>query len=208
MDLKQFIIIMLQAVYPQSNLQNRKKEILTFIEMFLLIDLKDLKVIRFEDFTNYLIDRESGEDHVEEFQFFPCETLNSNDLQADAVFPLADSKNLGLLENGKKEVSLVEPKNYKKIKSISLGGNIINNIIYLPDEDVYCIATNDKHLNFYETGDDTLVRRFMTPDTTHFLVYLKEQGTIISGCTNGRIYEWSTKKILASMKKNQKGGDN
>ena len=55
---------MLQAVYPQSTLQTRKKEILTFIEMFLLIDLKDLKVIRFEDFTNYLIDRESGEDHV------------------------------------------------------------------------------------------------------------------------------------------------
>ena len=55
---------MLLAVYPQSNLQNRRKEILTFIEMFLLIDLKDLKLIRFEDFTNYLIDRESGEDRV------------------------------------------------------------------------------------------------------------------------------------------------
>ena len=63
---------MLNAIYPQSNFQNRKKEILTFIEMFLLIDLKDLKLIRFEDFTNYLIDRESGEDRVEEFQFFPC----------------------------------------------------------------------------------------------------------------------------------------
>ena len=102
---------------------------------------------------------------------------------------------------------MIEPKNYKKMKSISLGGNIINNIIYIPEEEVYCIATNDKHLNFYETVDDTLVRRFLTPDTTHYLVYLKEQNTIISGCTNGRIYEWSVKKILASMKKNQKGSN-
>ena len=123
---------MLNAIYPQSNLQNKKKEILTFIEMFLLIDLKDLKLIRFEDFTNYLIDRESGEDRVEEFQFFPCESLNSLDLQAEAVFPLCENKHLALLENGKKEVSLIEPKNYKKMKSISLGGNIINNIIYIP----------------------------------------------------------------------------
>ena len=173
--------------------------------MFLLIDLKDLQAIRFEDFTNYLIDRESGEDRVDEFQFFPCEELNSVDLQAETVFPLAGNKQLALLENNKREVSLVEQKHHKKTKSISLGGNLINNIIYIPDHDVYCIATNDKHMNFYETVDDTLVRRFSTPDTTHFLVYIEASGSIISGCTNGRIYEWSTEKILACMKKNQKG---
>lgn len=86
-----------------------------------------------------------------------------------------------------------------------MGGNIINNIIYLEEDEVYCIATNDKHLNFYENADDTLVRRFQTPDTIHFLHYIPEFKTIISGSTNGHIYEWSTKKILANMKKNQKG---
>lgn len=142
---------------------------------------------------------------MDEFQFFPCESLNALDLQGDAVFPLHQDKHLALLENNKKEVSLIEPKNYKKMKSISLGGNIINNIIYIPDEEVYCISTNDKHLNFYETADDTLVRRFMTPDTTHYMVYIPNSHTIITGSTNGRIYEWSSKKILACLKKNQKG---
>ena len=46
----------------------------------------------------------------------------------------------------------------------------------------------------------------MTPDTTHFLLYLEENKTIISGSTNGKLYEWSAKKILACMKKNQKSG--
>lgn len=102
-------------------------------------------------------------------------------------------------------MTLIEPKNYKKVKTLSFGGNIINNIIYLEDEEVYCIATNDKHLNFYETVDDTLIRRFQTPDTIHFLLYIASSGVIISGSTNGHIYEWSSKKILANMKKNQKG---
>jgi hypothetical protein len=61
----------------------------------------------------------------------------------------------------------------KKTKNISFGGNIINNVVYLPDYDVLCIATNDKHLNFYETVDDTLIRRFQIPDTVYFLLYIQ-----------------------------------
>lgn len=69
---------------------------------------------------------------------------------------------------------MIEKKTFKKSKIVGLGGNIINNIIYLPDYDVYVLATNDKHLNFYETGDDTLIQRFCTPDTIQFLLYLDE----------------------------------
>lgn len=47
----------------------------------------------------------------------------------------------------------------------------------------------------------------MTPDTIHYLVYLAESNMIISASTNGRIYEWSVKRILACMKKNQKGSN-
>ena len=39
-DLKQFIIIILYALYPQVILEKRKAQILTFIEIFILIDLK------------------------------------------------------------------------------------------------------------------------------------------------------------------------
>lgn len=56
-ELKQFVSIMLHSLYPSPSLVNHRREVLTFIEMFLLIDLKDMKKIRFEDFTNYLIDR-------------------------------------------------------------------------------------------------------------------------------------------------------
>ena len=75
--------------------------------MFLLIDLKALKKIKFEDFTNYLIDRQANENQFDEFQFFPYESLNSVDLQAEMVFPLASNKCLALLENNKRDVSLV-----------------------------------------------------------------------------------------------------
>lgn len=39
-NLQQFIIIMLQSLYNKTELKKRRVEILTFIEMFLLIDLK------------------------------------------------------------------------------------------------------------------------------------------------------------------------
>lgn len=74
----------------------------------------------------------------------------------------------------------------------------------MPDEEVYCIATNDKHLNFYESNDDILLRRFATPDTIHFLLYLEEKNVLVSGSTNGHIYEWSGSKILSGTRKNQK----
>lgn len=78
-------------------------------------------------------------------------------------------------------------------------------MVYLDDYDIYCIATNDKYLNFYETTDDTLLRRFQTPDTVHHLMYISDKGLLISGSTNGHIYEWSIKKILGNIHKNQKG---
>lgn len=37
------------------------------------------------------------------------------------------------------------------------------------------------------------------------MIYIAGTGIIVTGCTNGHIYEWSTKKILANMKKYQKG---
>ena len=80
---------------------------------------------------------------------------------------------------------------------------MINSIIYIPSHEVYCIATNDKHLNFYESTDNSLVNRFSTPDSIHFMIYFGETSKIITASTNGHIYEWSVKKILINMKKKE-----
>jgi len=62
---------------------------------------------------------------------------------------------IGLLENNKKNVILLEKKTYKPMENIAFGGVIINCVVYIPitrDSRVYCIATNDKFLNFYDSG--------------------------------------------------------
>ncbi len=76
------------------------------------------------------------------------------ELSAEKVFPLRNSLMIGLLENNKKNVSLLEKKTYKPIENIAFGGVIINCIIYIPECKgckVYCLATNDKFLNFYDS---------------------------------------------------------
>ena len=59
------------------------------------------------------------------------------------------SKHLGILTNGKKNVEILEKNNYKKVDHLTCGGPLINSIIYIAKYDVYCLASNDKHLSFY-----------------------------------------------------------
>jgi hypothetical protein len=64
---------------------------------------------------------------------------------------------LALLDNTKKNVILLEKKTYKPLLNISFGGVIINFILNIPlseDAKVYCIATNDKFLNFYDSTEN------------------------------------------------------
>lgn len=90
---------------------------------------------------------------------------------------------------------------------LTCGGPLINNIIFITKFDVYCLASNDKHLSFYENVDHTLVRRFCVPDNIFFLQTCGEDTLnyrLICASTNGHIYEFSLAKILSVMDKKNK----
>lgn len=77
---------------------------------------------------------------------------------------------LAILNNGKKNVEILEKKTYKRIDHLTCGGPLINNIIFIEKYNVYCLVSNDKHISFYENVDHTLVRRFSIPDNIFFLL--------------------------------------
>lgn len=168
---------------------------------------RSLQRIRFEDFTNYLIDREEGSVYREEFQFVPAARLNELDLQAERIFKLEGSPNMGVLTNAKKNVEILDRKSYKRVDHLTCGGPLINNIIYVERSRVYCLVSNDKHISFYENLDHTLVRRFSLPDNIYFLQLFAE-GTsserLICASTNGHIYELSLARILSVLDKKNK----
>jgi hypothetical protein len=69
------------------------------------------------------------------------------------------------------------------------------------------LASNDKHLSFYENVDHTLVRRFSVPDNIYFLLVFgadSPQYKLICGSTNGHLYEFSLSKILSILDKKNK----
>jgi hypothetical protein len=76
---------------------------------------------------------------------------------------------------------------------------------------VYCLASNDKFLSFYENVDHTLVRRFGVPDNINFLI-ATAAGTplhrLICGSTNGHLYELSLSRVLSKMDKKSKEAQN
>ena len=116
-----------------------------------------------------MIDREEKDAYKEECQFVPSTKLNELELHAEKVFKFQGTTNLGVLTNNKKNVEILEKKTFKRIDCITCGGPLINNIIFIPKYNVYCLASNDKHLSFYENLDHTLVRRFSVPDNIYFL---------------------------------------
>lgn len=61
-----------------------------------------LQKIKFQDFTNYLIDRQANKYKTDEFQLFPCQALNDLNLQGDSVFALKGSNNFAVLDTSKK----------------------------------------------------------------------------------------------------------
>ena len=91
------------------------------------------------------------------------------ELQTEKIFKLENCNNLGLLTNGKKNVEILEKRNYKRVDHLTCGGPLINNIIFIKKYQVYCLTSNDKHISFYENIDHTLVRRFSIPDNIFFL---------------------------------------
>ncbi|TXI81284.1 MAG: hypothetical protein E6Q39_01525 [Crocinitomicaceae bacterium] len=104
-------------------------------------------------------------------------------------------------------MEILEKKNYKKVDHLTCGGPLINSFIFIPEYNVYCLASNDKHLSFYENLDHTLVRRFSVPDNINFVVIFGENTLrykLICASTNGHIYEFSLAKILSVMDKKNK----
>ena len=79
----------------------------------------------------------------------PAPALNNLELQAERIFKLQNCPHLGLLTNSKKNVEILEKKNYKKVDHLTCGGPLINAIVYIQKYSVYCLASNDKHLSFY-----------------------------------------------------------
>lgn len=168
---------------------------------------RSLQRIRFEDFTNYLIDREEGSVYKEEFQFVPASRLNELDVQAEKIFKLEGSPNMGILTNGKRNVEILDKKSYKRVDHLTCGGPLINNIIYIERSRVYCLVSNDKHISFYENMDHTLIRRFSLPDNIYFLQLFGEGSAserLICASTNGHIYELSLARILSVLDKKNK----
>lgn len=168
---------------------------------------RSLQRIRFEDFTNYLIDREEGSVYKEEFQFVPATRLNELDVQAEKIFKLEGSPNMGILTNGKRNVEILDKKSYKRVDHLTCGGPLINNIIYIERSRVYCLVSNDKHISFYENMDHTLIRRFSLPDNIYFLQLFGEGSAserLICASTNGHIYELSLARILSVLDKKNK----
>ena len=54
-----------------------------------------------------------------------------------------------MLANNKKNVEIIDKKQYKRVDHLTCGGPLINNIIFISSYNVYCLASNDKHLSFY-----------------------------------------------------------
>jgi hypothetical protein len=79
----------------------------------------------------------------------PATRFNELELQTEKIFKLLGSTHLGLLTNGKKNVEILENKNFKRVDHLTCGGPLINNIIFIEQYGVYCLASNDKHLSFY-----------------------------------------------------------
>jgi WD40 repeat protein len=104
-------------------------------------------------------------------------------------------------------VEILERKSYKRVDLITCGGPLINNIIFVPKYNVYCLTSNDKHLSFYENVDHTLVRRFSVPDNIFFLTLFGADSLsyrLVGASTNGHIYEFSLAKILSVLDKKNK----
>lgn len=104
-------------------------------------------------------------------------------------------------------MEIIDKKNYKKIDHLTCGGPLINSIIFIPHYNVYCLASNDKHLSFYDNMDHVLVRRFSVPDNINYVTTFGEDSPryrLICASTNGHIYEFSLGKILSVMDKKNK----
>ncbi len=86
--------------------------------------------IHFEDFTNYLIEK-VPEACLDEKKLAPNHQLTGKNIQADQVCALNGNPHLVLLEGGKKNMILLDKKNYKQVTNISFGGVIINSLVYL-----------------------------------------------------------------------------
>jgi hypothetical protein len=78
-------------------------------------------------------------------------------------------ENFGILDPSQKSVALVDGKTFKPVQNITFGGSLITNVVYLKEFKALALATNDKHLNFYDIDDKKLLKRFSVQEAQVYL---------------------------------------
>jgi hypothetical protein len=119
------------------------------------------------------------------------------EIVAEKVFPLNGYEHFSILDQSQKSVLIIDGKTFKPKQNISVGGSLITNVVYIKEFNALALATNDKHLNFYDIEDNKLVRRFVLEDAQMFLAMSDSKNILFSGSISGVMYEWSLTKIFS-----------
>jgi WD40 repeat protein len=206
LTIEDFVIVMKEVI--QGNIEFDDLTLISqLMDNFYRIDVHNTGKVTFDMVSSYLIEQEIMAEMNKErtLLYRPSSTIDESrhDNYIDKLFYFKSFDKLGVMEQNMRALKIYNTETMRHERTYLVSTGIALGAEYIQEFHVIVLTSSDKSMLVFQAGTDKLLRKIMTPDAQHSLVWSHKTQILFTGGMEGKIYGWVMEKILNPDKKGE-----
>lgn len=206
LTLEDFVIVMKEVV--QGNLIVDELMLISqLMDNFYRIDVHNTGKVSFDMVSSYLIEQEIMAEMNKErtLLYRPSGALDESrhDNYIDKLFYFNSIDKMGVMEQNMRTLKIYNAETIRYEKTYLVTSGIALGAEYIQEFHVIVITSSDKSLLIFSAANDKLLRKIVTPDSQHALVWSHHFQVLFTAGMEGKVYGWVMDEILNPDRKTE-----
>lgn len=204
LTLEDFVIVMKEVIQDNAEIDELTL-ISQLMDNFHRIDVHNTGKVTFDMVSSYLIEQEiMAEMNKERTLLYRPSTAvdeSRHDNYIDKLFYFPSYDKLGVMEQNMRTLKVYNAETMRYEKTFMVTSGIALGAEYIQEFHVIVITSSDKSLLVFSATNDKLLKKIMTPDSQHTLVWSHHFQVLFTAGMEGKVYGWVMDEILNPDKK-------
>ena len=206
LTLDDFVIVMKEVI--QGNMSTDELTLISqLMDNFYRIDVHNTGKVTFDMVSSYLIEQEIMAEMNKErtLLYRPSATSDESrhDNYIDKLFYFNSFDKLGVMEQNMRTLKIYNAETIRCERTYLVTSGIALGAEYIQEFHVIAITSSDKSMLIFSATNDKLLRKIITPDSQHTLVWSHNFQTLFTAGMEGKIYGWVMDEILNPDRKTE-----
>jgi WD40 repeat protein len=206
LTLEDFITVIRHIVFGYLDIDD-EIFIRNLIDGFHRIDVHNSGKITFDMISSYIIEQEIMAEMAKEkaLLYHPSSVVDESrhDNYIDKLFYYAPIDKLASMEQNMKYLKVYNAETLKLERTVVCRGGIALCSTYIRDYHIIVMTSSDKTMAFYDGSNFKFLKRLITPDSQHCLLWSISHQTLFSAGFEGKIYGWKLNVIFDPERKEE-----